>query len=305
MRRRGDPPLRRSTITVDPAEAWALFGKDIVSRIVSPINPYSEKPKHHTRFVCISDTHSCHQRLEVPNGDILLHTGDFTRTGTPREVKEFADFVAGLPHRHKVVIAGNHDLTFHPESYKVNWKLHRHPYEYDTSALAAYLKQRCIYLEDELVTLRGFSIYGTPWQPRFGSWAFNLDRGSDLQAKWDLIPDCVDILLTHTPPFGHGDLCFHGLRAGCVNLLDTVEERVRPAVHVFGHIHEGYGLTTNNRTLFINASSCNLQYQPTNPPIVFDLPNKKLKDVVTVASDPDHQPAPFPPPLRDAAVALT
>lgn len=76
-------------------------------------------------------------------------------------------------------------------------------------------------------------------QPEFGGWAFNLERGQSCQDKWDLIPSDVDILVTHGPPIGHGDLCRGGGRAGCVQLLQTVQERVRPKYHVFGHIHEG------------------------------------------------------------------
>jgi len=76
---------------------------------------------------------------------------------------------------------------------------------------------------------------------------------------------------------GHGDLCKHGGRAGCVDLLDEVESRIRPRYHVFGHIHEGYGATTNGETTFINASTCNYRYDRhnLNPPIVFDVPTKR------------------------------
>lgn len=54
-----------------------------------------------------------------------------------------------------------------------------------------------------------------------------------------MIPEDTDILITHGPPIGHGDLCRSGLRAGCVELLSTVQNRVKPEYHVFGHIHEG------------------------------------------------------------------
>ena len=76
-------------------------------------------------------------------------------------------------------------------------------------------------------------------QPEFYNWGFNLKRGQPCLDKWDLIPDEVDILMTHGPPLGHGDLCKHGGRAGCLQLLDTIQQRVRPLYHVFGHIHEG------------------------------------------------------------------
>lgn len=76
-------------------------------------------------------------------------------------------------------------------------------------------------------------------QPEFCKWAFNLPRGEACLRKWDTIPDDTDILVTHTPPIGHGDLCCTGVRAGCVELLSTVQQRVRPKYHIFGHVHEG------------------------------------------------------------------
>jgi hypothetical protein len=76
-------------------------------------------------------------------------------------------------------------------------------------------------------------------QPEFCKWAFNVPRGEECLWKWDKIPDDTDILVTHTPPVGHGDLCCTGVRAGCVELLTTVQQRVKPKYHVFGHIHEG------------------------------------------------------------------
>ena len=97
-------------------------------------------------------------------------------------------------------------------------------------------------------------------------------RGHQCLEKWDLIPDDTDVLITHGPPVGHGDLCFDQQRAGCVELLNTIQHRVHPKVHLFGHIHEGYGLTADGHTTYINACTCTLRYRPTNPAIVFDLP---------------------------------
>lgn len=76
-------------------------------------------------------------------------------------------------------------------------------------------------------------------QPEFGKWAFNLPRGEECLSKWNKIPSDTDILLSHSPPLGYGDLACSGVRAGCVELLATVQERVKPKYHVFGHIHEG------------------------------------------------------------------
>ena len=97
----------------------------------------------------------------------------------------------------------------------------------------------CTYLQDSWTEVYGLKIYGTPWQPMFCGWAFNLERGEKLLQKWDLIPDDTDILITHTPPVGYGDLCATGVRAGCVDLLTTVQKRVKPKYNIYGHIHEG------------------------------------------------------------------
>lgn len=129
----------------------------------------------------------------------------------------------------------------------------------------------CTYIEDQLIDVMGIRIYGTPWQPEFCKWAFNLPRGEACLNAWNRIPNNVDILVTHTPPLGHGDLCCSGVRAGCVDLLTTVQKRVKPKYHVFGHIHEGYGITSDGNIIYVNASTCDINYKPNNPPIVFDI----------------------------------
>ncbi len=205
------------------------------------------------RCVVISDTHGLHDQLDVPDGDVLVHAGDLTRHGALEDVASLDAFLAGLPHRHKVVIAGNHDFCFE-----------RQP------RLARQMLRHAIYLEDEAVTLDGVRFWGSPWQPWFYDWAFNLERGPEIRAKWDLIPIETDVLVTHGPPFGHGDLTSRGERAGCADLLDRIRE-LRPTHHFFGHIHEGYGVTHNGETTFVNASVCDLGYRPVQAPVVIDI----------------------------------
>lgn len=204
------------------------------------------------KVVCWSDTHNHHQQIKVPDGDILIHAGDLTSRGTLDSITRFNEHLATLPHRHKVVIAGNHDFGFErqPEA-------------------ARALITNAIYLEDEEVELEGIRIYGSPWQPWFYNWAFNLQRGEEIRAKWDLIPEGIDILVTHGPPYGYLDRTDSGEAVGCQDLLEVVN-KIRPKYHIFGHIHEAYGTDSNGVTTFINASSCTLQYKPTQPPIAFD-----------------------------------
>lgn len=108
------------------------------------------------------------------------------------------------------------------------------------------------------------------WQPEFCKWAFNLKRGEECLKKWNLIPNDIDILITHTPPLGFGDLCCSGVRAGCVELLTSVQKRIKPKYHIFGHVHEAYGIYSDLKIVYINASTCDINYLPNNPPIVFD-----------------------------------
>jgi len=204
------------------------------------------------RIVCISDTHGLHRQLRLPEGDLLICTGDFSRRGRRSEVVEFNDWLGTLPHRHKVIIAGNHDFLF----------------EQDPTARS--LISHATYLQDEECVVEGLRIYGSPWQPRFFDWAFNLDRGEPLRRMWSKIPSKIDLLLTHGPPHGILDLTSRGLQVGCEELRAALL-RVRPRVHVFGHIHESYGQREREGTLYVNASTCNLQYEPRHLPVVIDL----------------------------------
>lgn len=183
--------------------------------------------------VCMSDTHSLQNgmRHDIPDGDIFIHAGDFTRCGGKEEIEEFNVFLETLPHKHKLVIAGNHELSFDPtfthpmqSSNKTGTRskhggaeciLDEIPTLGNTKeSLAAALQtenvrdllKNCLYLEDSGIELYGLKFYGTPWQPEFCRWAFNLPRGTACLEKWNLIPEC-DVLITHTPPVGHGDLC--------------------------------------------------------------------------------------------------
>nr|XP_054294558.1 metallophosphoesterase MPPED2 isoform X2 [Pongo pygmaeus]XP_054294559.1 metallophosphoesterase MPPED2 isoform X2 [Pongo pygmaeus] len=252
----GIPSQGKVTITVDeyssnPTQAFTHYNIN-QSRfqpphvhMVDPIPYDTPKPAGHTRFVCISDTHSRTDGIQMPYGDILLHTGDFTELGLPSEVKKFNDWLGNLPYEYKIVIAGNHELTFDKEFmadlvkqdyYRFPSVSKLKPEDFDN---VQSLLTNSIYLQDSEVTVKGFRIYGAPWTPWFNGWGFNLPRGQSLLDKWNLIPEGIDILMTHGPPLGFRDWVPKELqRVGCVELLNTVQRRVRPKLHVFGGIHE-------------------------------------------------------------------
>jgi len=212
-----------------------------------------EAKKLSTKIIIISDTHGLHEDVLIPDGDVLIHAGDFTAKGALSDVEVFNHFLGRLPHRHKIVIAGNHEHCFE-----------RTPHE------ARALLTNAIYLQDECVTIEGVSYYGSPWQPWFFDWAFNLKRGAALKAKWDSIPEETDVLITHGPPAGVADVTAGGLSVGCEDLLNRVA-LVKPTLHAFGHIHEGYGVKHSESTTFVNASICDFEYAPVNPAIEFVL----------------------------------
>ena len=214
------------------------------------------------RIVCLSDTHNCNEQIAIPDGDILIHAGDSTIKGTDQEVIEFIYWFANLPHRHKIFVAGNHDWLF----------------EMDNRYARRLLSDaKIVYLQDSLTYIDGMKIYGSPWQPRFFDWAFNLNRGAEIAEKWKLIPDDIDILITHGPPNGILDLVPRkgwDENTGCEELRKRVEEIAKLGklkLHIFGHIHWGYVTSEEFGVRFVNASNCDESYQPSQPPIVIDL----------------------------------
>lgn len=204
------------------------------------------------RVVCVSDTHALHDQVLVPGGDVLVHAGDFTRMGSLDDIHAFNDWLGRQPHRHKVVIAGNHDFAF----------------ERDPAARALITHGH--YLQDEEVILEGVKFWGSPWQPRFFDWAFNLDRGPALRQVWAKMPADTQILITHGPPHGILDRTRRGEAVGCEDLLARVAQ-VRPKLHIFGHIHEAYGEARDFGVHFVNASSCDLRYRAVQRPVVVDV----------------------------------
>jgi Icc-related predicted phosphoesterase len=227
------------------------------------------------KITFISDTHGKHdqivtskslrksnQPLDLPGGDILIHAGDFMNSGWNEiEAIEFFKWFDAIDNYDtKIFIAGNHDrwAQNNPEEFK--------------GILTGY--KTIEYLQDEKIDLwdqedQQLVIYGSPWQPEFYNWAFNLPRhGEEMKARWDAIPNDTDILITHGPPFGYLDIPGgqSTLRVGCEMLRERVDE-FKPKIHIFGHIHGSAGYYFNGHTHFINAAVLNEQYQYANAPL--------------------------------------
>jgi Icc-related predicted phosphoesterase len=231
------------------------------------------------KFVCISDTHGMHNGIDLPDGDVLIHTGDFTGLGLEDEVREFADFLKNKCNKfkHRVVIAGNHELTFDESRNKEilnNFDLgfdHLSPKE-----MKKILSEHCTYLENSGTNLYGYNIWGSPYSSMYHGWAF-MGSQEYLEKIWQLIPKNTDILLTHGPPFKILDLTEDGENVGCKALSEKILE-IKPLYNIFGHIHESYGeyQDSKNNITYVNASSCNLRYLPDNKPYLFELESKSI-----------------------------
>ena len=231
------------------------------------------------RIVVISDTHSLHDQMTYnvedfinPNGlNVLLHAGDCTNVGRESDVRDFINWFKNIQgFKHKIFIAGNHDLAFENEP---KWL-----YQYIKPDLL--IESNVTYLEDESIEIiseefsRPIKIYGSPWQPEIFNWAFNLPRnGEVLKSRWGDIPNDTDILITHGPPHGIRDFIVDRsgtLQVGCELLRERVNT-LKLLLHVFGHIHGAYGAAYIDETGFVNASICDERYEPINKPLVFDV----------------------------------
>ncbi len=201
------------------------------------------------RLVVISDTHGLHEKVDrLPAGDVLVHAGDFMNSGYDvQDIMSFNRWLGDQPFKHRVVCAGNHDRYFE-----------------NAPRPARELLTNATYLENTSTTLDGVTFWGSPYTPEFLNWAFMYQRGSGAQ-YWNLIPDNLDVLITHGPPLGVLDQAVPGeAHLGCAELLDAVRQK-KPRVHIFGHIHGGAGTFESETTRFINAAYLNERYRPLPP----------------------------------------
>jgi Icc-related predicted phosphoesterase len=216
------------------------------------------------RITFISDTHGLHSHYDnlLDSGDVLIHAGDVSNIGKPTEIYDFLNWFSDVDYTHKVFIAGNHDWGF----------------EVMTEIPEIFRDKNVHYLFDSMVEIDGLKIYGSPWQPEFFDWAFNLPRmGKELEETWDRIPENLDVLVTHGPPWGILDVAPNNLNVGC-ELLQTKVTQVSPKIHVFGHIHGSYGQKTIDGVEYINAAVLGESYKPKNKPVMidYDLETKKF-----------------------------
>jgi len=222
------------------------------------------------KLVFLSDTHNKHNKLRIPECDILFHCGDWTGMGYKHEVERFAAWLDKQPARYIVVIPGNHEKTFEKcldsEESSMNWFKDHCP--------------RAHLLIHEAVEIEGIKIFGSPYTPYFFNWAWNAGRTMIEAAQvfkpfigdlWNKIPSDTQILITHGPPYGILDFCPDWVQkdklvsVGCAELLKRVQQLNKLEIHAFGHIHlKGGNIQEHGGVKFINAAICDESYNPTN-----------------------------------------
>lgn len=221
------------------------------------------KENEKMKVILVSDTHMLHDMVDWPEGDILVHAGDMTSYGSYGELSRFIEWLEQeAPCERIVIIAGNHDHVFTRDNCRARDMLQ--------------VSRKTIYLEDNSCEINGIRFYGTPWT--FNDvyvdehWAFGQRSELDLQKKWELIPsNDIDVLVTHSPPINILDETRSKENVGSPSLLAEIAERIRPKVHVFGHIHEAYGTAQIDGTTFVNACLCNVNYELANNPIIIEI----------------------------------
>lgn len=214
------------------------------------------------KIVAISDTHEhFHRQDDMPPADLLIHCGDFTNQGNLKRVAEFAEWLHRVSDKYTriIVVAGNHDRTF--DEYEPSRGRHR---------LQENGPANIIYLNHSKYIFNDTVIFGSPFTPRFGDWAFNVDRGPRIAEKWAAIPANTNILITHGPPRNILDPGRMEEHVGCDDLAARVQI-IRPRLHVFGHCHSGYGRVSLGQTLFVNAACCDELHNLVNEPQVISI----------------------------------
>ena len=196
------------------------------------------------KLVIISDSHGRHEDLGRLRGDLLIHCGDsgngFTRHAD--DVDRLDTWFGQQRFDRILCIGGNHDFEIQARAER-----------------GGPVFRNAEYLQDQAYEYRGVRFYGSPWTPELVNWAFYLDD-DELRDRWELIPDEVEVLITHTPPFGILDRNSSGRNCGCRELQRRLLD-LHPRIHCFGHIHASAGTTSMNGTTFVNASMVNRRYE--------------------------------------------
>lgn len=233
---------------------------------------------------CISDLHGHYPELE--GGDLLIVAGDCARDDKITSWNDYFNWIDKQNYKKKIMVAGNHD------NFCKHWAKAGTFTNDEYNQIYPNEKPTIDYLCDSGTEFEGLKIWGSPWtrsspdmNPKCK--AFTVDTEEELAEKWKLIPNDIDILVTHSPPMYHLDKVNEVTKWGTKQFNVGSESlyrrflwrEIEPKLHVFGHVHEGYGVegysisnekitnTMFNHTVFVNASYVNELYQPINKPV--------------------------------------
>ena len=218
------------------------------------------------KITAISDSHFKHKYIDTrafADTDILIHAGDFTGNGNATQTLAFLQWFEALPVRHKIFVAGNHDKI----CTSITW-----------SEIVTQYAPNCHYLYNSSVTINGLKVWGSPYSNTFGRWSFMADD-IELVDIWEQIPKDTNIVITHGPAYGIGDLVDNDYEpgrdkhVGSKTLTAKLKSLKKLKLHVTGHIHESYSTYLGKWTT-VNASICDANYLPFNQPISIHLEDK-------------------------------
>ncbi|WHZ06837.1 MAG: hypothetical protein OJF59_000590 [Cytophagales bacterium] len=196
------------------------------------------------RILHISDTHGKHYSLRnLPQADVIVHSGDVSFSDTENEVLEFLNWFFGLNYQYKIFVAGNHDNCLHGEQIE-------------------NLPDNCHYLCYSGVEIECVKFWGVP--------LFIPDQQEGrIDQLVKQIPESTGVLISHSPPYGILDF-ENEINQGSIDLLQTVL-KIKPTYHLFGHIHAAYGIEKSNDTIFVNASLVNETNEFVNKPVLLEI----------------------------------
>jgi len=230
------------------------------------------------KIVAISDTHTKHAKVTIPECDVLIHAGDSTWTGKFGEVVDFVSWLREHPAKRIIVIAGTHELT-----------LDRYHRKFDPSIRDLVARDpfdRITYLENQSVTIDGVKFYGTPYTPWFHDWAFNgVETGTQpfssmaipkLRDIYNYADEDTDVLVCHGPAFGCADVKpgengNDDERLGSTDLLRRTQQLKKLKLLICGHIHEARGFVELQGKLYANVATLDRDYETARPPVVFEV----------------------------------
>lgn len=218
------------------------------------------------RLVCISDTHNYHAKLQIPDGDILIHAGDFSNHGKPKEVASFCNWFAQQPHKYKIAVTGNHDLSLDCSHINANLACQSIVRDY-------MMEDKFAFFTHNALAIEGVQFFFSSFTPTYGNWAFMLTDDA-LALKWAQIPAETQVLVTHGPPKGILDsyeMDGVTVQCGSASLLQRVQLLNNLKLHVFGHIHESHGKLMQNGVQFANVAICDRENVFVNNATVIDL----------------------------------